>query len=182
MKRIIIESPYAGDVEANEAYLRRCLRFALLQGCAPFASHGLYTLPGVLDDLDPAERRMGIEAGFAWRPAADETWFFLDLGVSDGMREGFASSTPGMARRVTQARVVFVWLERDPLVLHKPSMAAGMFDGRGAWAHTVRAIEAGEDPERPSCESCASYPTSMWCIDCMYHVPKGAEDHWRCRV
>lgn len=50
MRRVIIESPYAGNVEANATYLRRCLRDSLLRGEAPFASHAIYTLPGVLDD------------------------------------------------------------------------------------------------------------------------------------
>lgn len=53
MIRVIIESPYAGDVDANLTYLRACLRDCLLRGEAPFASHGLYAQPGVLDDAIP---------------------------------------------------------------------------------------------------------------------------------
>lgn len=41
MRRVIIESPYHGNVERNLRYLRACLRDSLLRGEAPFASHGL---------------------------------------------------------------------------------------------------------------------------------------------
>lgn len=63
MRRVIIESPYAGDVELNAQYARECLRDSLTRGEAPIASHLLYTQPGVLDDAVPRERALGIEAG-----------------------------------------------------------------------------------------------------------------------
>lgn len=85
MRRVIIESPYAGDVERNLRYLRACLRDSLLRGEAPFASHAIYTQPGVLDDHNPEQRRMGIEAGFAWWTGADAVVFYTDLGWSPGM-------------------------------------------------------------------------------------------------
>jgi len=66
MRRVILESPYAGDVATNVAYARRALRDCLLRGEAPFASHLLYTQPGVLDDTLPDERACGIEAGLIW--------------------------------------------------------------------------------------------------------------------
>jgi hypothetical protein len=86
--RVLIESPFAGDVERNVAYLRAALRDCLLRGEAPFASHGLYTLPGVLDDGEPLERERGIEAGLAWGRAADVTVVYTDLGISEGMKRG----------------------------------------------------------------------------------------------
>jgi hypothetical protein len=46
---VAVESPFAGDLERNARYLRAILRHLLLDGYAPFASHGLYTLPGVLE-------------------------------------------------------------------------------------------------------------------------------------
>jgi hypothetical protein len=85
---VIIESPYAGDVEANLTYLRACLRDSLLRGEAPLASHGLYTQPGVLRDEEPSERAHGIHAGFAWRRLAAKTVVYTDRGLSDGMRYG----------------------------------------------------------------------------------------------
>lgn len=86
---VILESPFSGDTEANLRYLRACMRDALLhRGEAPFASHGLYTQAGVLDDRDPHERAIGIAAGFAWRELAVRTVFCVDRGWSTGMNEG----------------------------------------------------------------------------------------------
>ena len=88
MRRVIIESPFAGDVETNLRYLRAAMRDCLLRGEAPFASHGLYTQPGVLDDDIPSEREHGIQAGFAWRSASDLTVVYTDLGITRGMDYG----------------------------------------------------------------------------------------------
>jgi len=90
MRRVIVESPYAGDIEANEAYARAALRDCLLRGEAPIASHLLYTQPGVLDDLIPEERTLGIEAGLVWGDTAEATVVYTDRGVSGGMRYGIA--------------------------------------------------------------------------------------------
>lgn len=86
MKRVVIESPFAGDVERNIRYLRACMRDCVLRGESPYASHGLLTQPGVLDDNDPEERKKGIEAGYAWWGGADLIVFYVDLGISTGMR------------------------------------------------------------------------------------------------
>jgi len=88
MKRVILESPYAGDVAANEAYARRALRDCLLRGEAPIASHLLYTQPGVLDDTVADERALGIEAGLVWGKLAELTVVYADLGMSRGMSQG----------------------------------------------------------------------------------------------
>jgi hypothetical protein len=87
-RRAIIESPFAGDVCANLAYARACLRDSLIRGEAPFGSHLLYTLEGVLDDRNPAERAIGLEAGLARGQVAAATVVYVDLGVSAGMRAG----------------------------------------------------------------------------------------------
>ena len=86
MKRVIIESPYAGQVDRNLQYVRACMRDCLLRHEAPFASHALYTQPGVLDDDLVDERALGIQAGFAWRSTGVLTVFYCDLGCSRGMR------------------------------------------------------------------------------------------------
>ena len=83
MKRIIIESPYAGDVDANTSYARKCLRDALARDEAPLASHLLYTQ--VLNDTVPAERNLGLNAAMEWRDMAEQTVFYTDLGWSPGM-------------------------------------------------------------------------------------------------
>lgn len=92
MRRVIIESPYDGatpfDVAFNIRYLAAAMRDSIARGEAPFASHGLYTLAGVLDDADPVERERGILCGYAWRHAADLTVVYQDLGISPGMQDG----------------------------------------------------------------------------------------------
>lgn len=82
--RVVMESPYAGDVEKNVAYARRCLYDCLKRGEAPIASHLLF--PGVLDDALPDQRRVGIESGHAWIGVADMVVVYTDLGVSKGMQ------------------------------------------------------------------------------------------------
>jgi len=88
MRKIQLETPFAGDVEKNIKYARACLRHSLLKGEAPFASHLLYTQDGVLDDDIPEERRVGIEAGLVCGRDADTTVVYTDLGISDGMKQG----------------------------------------------------------------------------------------------
>ncbi|AGH56734.1 hypothetical protein Phi19:2_gp074 [Cellulophaga phage phi19:2] len=86
MKKVILESPYAGSVKANVEYARLCIRDSLLRGEAPIASHLLYTQPTILDDNIPKERTIGILAGLAWKDVADAHVFYLDLGMSPGMK------------------------------------------------------------------------------------------------
>lgn len=92
MIRVIIESPYAGDVETNLRYVRAAMRDCLQRGEAPFASHALYTQPGVLDDNDPEERDHGIVAGLLWGSMADKTVVYTDLGTTPGMWRGITSA------------------------------------------------------------------------------------------
>jgi hypothetical protein len=93
MRRVVIESPLAGDTELNLAYARRALADSLTRGEAPFASHLLY--PQVLDDGDPEQRALGIEAGLEWQGIADRVVVYGDHGLSKGMRHGI-----GNARRL----------------------------------------------------------------------------------
>ena len=88
IRRVIVESPYAGHISRNTAYARVAMADCLNQGEAPFASHLLYTQHGVLNDGDPAQRAHGIAAGLAWGARADATVVYTDFGISDGMRQG----------------------------------------------------------------------------------------------
>lgn len=85
-----LETPYAGEVERNVRYAQACMRDCLDRGEAPFASHLLYTQPGVLDDKIPEERKAGIEAGLAIGKRMDWTVVYIDLGVTEGMQQGIA--------------------------------------------------------------------------------------------
>lgn len=88
MIRVIIESPFAGDVELNLKYARACMRDSLSRGEAPLASHLLYTQEGILDDSIPDERNRGIEAGLTWGKHANKTIVYTDLGITEGMELG----------------------------------------------------------------------------------------------
>lgn len=87
MTPCIIESPYAGDVAGNKAYLQECIRWCLDHGYTPYASHQMLT--DALDDSDPDQRSRGMHAGIAMSHAlanAGAPWFFFaDRGFSNGM-------------------------------------------------------------------------------------------------
>lgn len=68
------------------------MRDCILRREAPFASHLLYTQPGVLNDSDPIERKLGLETGFIWRRLAKKTVVYADRGISLGMQIGIADS------------------------------------------------------------------------------------------
>jgi hypothetical protein len=106
MITVVIESPYAADTAAgvarNMRYARACMAYCIANDAAPFASHLLYTQPGVLNDKDPAERKNGMRAGFAVAAKLQERWFFIDLGMTDGMlrgEEAAAKMTPPQKTR-----------------------------------------------------------------------------------
>lgn len=90
MRRVVIESPLAGDVERNTLYAKMAMRDCLARGEAPLASHLLYTQ--VLDDLVPDERALGIAAGFAWNVQAEAVVVYTGLGISPGMELGIADA------------------------------------------------------------------------------------------
>ena len=92
MKLVILESPYAGNVETNVAYARLCIRDSLNRGEAPIASHLLYTQAGILNDDIPEERQRGIDAGLAWGKVAHITAVYTDLGISKGMYYGIENA------------------------------------------------------------------------------------------
>lgn len=88
MRLVILESPFAGDTVRNSTYGRACVRDSLLRGEAPIASHLLYTQPGILDDNKIDDRKLGIEAGLAWKRVAYASVVYTDLGISHGMKYG----------------------------------------------------------------------------------------------
>lgn len=102
MRRVIIESPHRPIGEHTAAdtlrYLDAAIRDCLRRGETPYASHLMLT--GALDDTDEAERAQGIEAGFAWRAAADATVVYTDLGISEGMRRGIQHAGREADRRI----------------------------------------------------------------------------------
>lgn len=91
MKLVIIESPFAAPKPETQekyiAYARAAMRDSIMRGEAPIASHLLYTQEGVLNDLIPEERRLGISCGFWWGKHAELVVFYGDYGMSPGMEK-----------------------------------------------------------------------------------------------
>lgn len=100
MKLVILESPYAAPTAAGVAknidYARAAMSDCLNRGEAPYASHLLYTQDAVLDDKDPAQRKLGIDAGFEWatRCAANvsKVVVYTDRGITKGMQQGIVNA------------------------------------------------------------------------------------------
>lgn len=114
MIRVIIESPFAGDINKNIKYLQLAMRDCLLRGESPFASHGLYTQPNVLNDSKPAERKIGIDAGFEWGKVAEKIVVYEDLGISNGMQLGIDNAekneVPVEYRKLSHIPQINKWL------------------------------------------------------------------------
>ena len=114
---VIIESPFAPkgsyahmgvkpnvELARNVAYVRTAMHDCFKRGEIPFASHALYTLPGVLDDTVTEERVMGIQAGFKVCEVFSivatmlpffftfKRVFYIDRGWSGGMKLGLADA------------------------------------------------------------------------------------------
>jgi hypothetical protein len=91
MKLVILESPYRAETAKekyeNLRYLENCIADCLRRGESPYASHRM--IPGALDDNVPAERDLGIRAGYAWWKAAHKVVFYEDLGWSEGMHKAY---------------------------------------------------------------------------------------------
>jgi len=127
MKLVLIESPFAGDVETNLRYLKACMLDSFNRGEAPFASHKLYT--DVLDDDVTEQRALGISAGLAWGQKADFTALYVDRGVSGGMRLGIKAAV-ACGRLIVERRLGGEWaLEVKP---PKPCDSCG-----GVYHHNV---------------------------------------------
>ena len=80
MIKVILESPYSGNVKRNVEYARECLKDSLKRGEAPIA--GQLIIGG----------KSGIEAGLAWLSVADLHVFYMDHGISPGMQHAYDNS------------------------------------------------------------------------------------------
>jgi uridine kinase len=137
MKRVILESPFAGNTERNINYARLCLRDSLLRGEAPIASHLLYTQPNVLDDKIKEERNNGILAGLAWGCVAEATVVYTDFGISKGMQGGIERAR--LEKRLVEYRQLLEKKEDLPM-----RMVIGLIgenrSGKGTFVEILKAI------------------------------------------
>lgn len=92
MTRVVIESPLSAptreEIEENKAYAKLCVLDCLARGEAPYASHLFFDQPGILDEMVPADRNMGMQAGMQWGLAAHKVVVYIDKGISKGMQLG----------------------------------------------------------------------------------------------
>ncbi len=86
MRRVILESPWRGDTEANRAYAIKAMIHSIGLLEAPFASHLLYTQ--FLNEENSKQSALGILLGFAWYKSAEACVVYTDLGISSGMMLG----------------------------------------------------------------------------------------------
>jgi hypothetical protein len=146
MRLVILESPFAGPdpatIKRNVQYARACMRDCLLRGEAPFASHLLYTQPGVLRDGDASERALGMKAGLAFSTTVAAHVVYTDLGITPGMRAGMTRGTsngraveerqisPGALDAVMRGEVPYIDAIEDeelsPRLLQSLLLAAGV--------------------------------------------------------
>jgi hypothetical protein len=109
MKRVCVESPLRGDYARNIAYADACMLDALRRGEAPFLGHVMY--PRVLNDVEPADRELGIAAHLAWLAAAELVALYVDYGISSGMTRAIERAQSACIP-VEQRRLGPMWLER----------------------------------------------------------------------
>ena len=103
MIRVLVESPFAGNLERNIAYARKACLDCLQRGEAPYASHLFF--PQMLDDLKENERALGIQAGLAWGGAAAKTVVYQDFGITPGMQVGIETAIK-LGRPVEYRRIL----------------------------------------------------------------------------
>jgi hypothetical protein len=127
VRLVVIESPFGKNpdgtpvdeatLKRNERYIRAAMQDCFNRGEAPFASHAIY--PAVLNERDPEERKLGMEAGWAWQRVADAIVVYGDLGTTPGMQAGIESATklgkPVEYRRLGPgvARLFRLWSSKD---------------------------------------------------------------------
>lgn len=110
-KFVIIEAPFSQDPVAMADYLRECIKDTLKRGESAINSVATYALTGALD-VNPEERRAGIEAGLAWYSFSSSynsitCVVYTDHGISEGMQEGIARASEHQIKIVFRKLVDF---------------------------------------------------------------------------
>lgn len=141
MRRVVLESPFGKDPNRFIPYARACIKHSLSLGEAPMVMHLLYTQPGVLCDLIPEERELGMRAAFSWYGAADACVVYRNYGISKGMEIGMQFAVeqglPVEMRELQPFEMPFSGLFHQPFPDHSSLTATQMqtlnemFDGNG---------------------------------------------------
>lgn len=82
-RRSFVETPFAGDVEANLEYTRKCMQAEMEKGHAPFTARLLYML---YPEGDTEGRARANKLAGRFREHA-VTVFYVDNGWSEGMKK-----------------------------------------------------------------------------------------------
>lgn len=88
MKLVVIEAPYWAAPDKLGKYLAECIRDSLKRGESPIASVATFALSNALNESTPAERELGMRAGWAWYRKADLCAAYIDHGTSSGVMRG----------------------------------------------------------------------------------------------
>lgn len=83
MRRVYICSPLGGNITANIENAKRYSQYVFKCGMAPVIPH-FYAL--VLNDDNPEERKLGMQAGISLLWVCDEIWIFGDE-LTEGMKK-----------------------------------------------------------------------------------------------
>lgn len=118
--RVIVETPYSGDIELNVEYALSCLNDSYVNHKeAPFMSHLLYTrfpsketenvysYQGHVEDSEDSRlgRVHGIGCGMVWGDCADKVIVYTDIGISSGMKYGIK-----YAKKITKKLFIGLWV------------------------------------------------------------------------
>ena len=114
---VILESPYKGDVERNEAYALRCVADSLSRNEAPHAGRLVYTR--VLDDNVPEQRALGIDAHCAFIACVPRMVLYVDYGITDGMQKALCLAHD--EQKAIEFRKIGTGVPENPVRFEVPS-------------------------------------------------------------
>lgn len=119
--------------EANTAFAKEVCLAIVLAGGIPQAPHLLFPL--FLDDFDPEQRALGLEAGIQTQRLADEVWFVLPSwrtefseGMQKGMERALAIPRPCIMAQTHEPYRHGDMLYASKLAYHLTRLVSGNYD------------------------------------------------------
>lgn len=85
-KLVYVASPVSGDVENNLKQTAEYCRNVFDAGFIPVCPHLTFIPLQVLDENNPVERKIGMDAGLEMLKVCDEVWAFGPT-ITEGMRK-----------------------------------------------------------------------------------------------
>lgn len=109
-EKVIMESPFAGDVKNNVQYAKNSIRYLATKLISASASHLIYTQ--MLDDTKKEDRDKGIDKGIDIAHNIDSI-FMVDRGLSGGMKYGYDRA------KKERRKVGFQTLSENPTIIQE---------------------------------------------------------------